>query len=81
MSLDYNRQKTLGRWRFYQKLIGHLSLVDETTFKLVAKAKDDATASAVLSPFFQHDSPFRENETSIVYGVEDRRYIHAWHSV
>ena len=54
------------------------SLVDEITFKLAASASDSATASAILGPFFRHDAPFRDNDSSIVHGIDDGEvtYMH-----
>jgi len=59
-------------------VIGLESLVDEITFKLAAEAESAATASAILGPFFRHDAPELENESSIVSGVEDGEitYMH-----
>ena len=52
--------------------------MDEITFKLAAETDDSATASAILGPFFRHDAPSLENESSIVHGVEDGEitYMH-----
>lgn len=54
------------------------SLVDEITFKKAQDAKDAATASAILGPFFRHDAPVLENEATIVHGVDDGKvtYMH-----
>jgi catechol 1,2-dioxygenase len=53
-------------------------LVDEITFKLAGKTTDAATASAILGPFFRHDAPILENESTIVHGVDDGEitYMH-----
>ncbi|KAF7915396.1 hypothetical protein EAE99_010169 [Botrytis elliptica] len=47
-------------------VIGLESLVDEITFKKAADAVDAPTASAILGPFFRHDAPVLENESSII---------------
>jgi catechol 1,2-dioxygenase len=59
-------------------IIGLESLVDEITFKLAAETNDAATASAILGPFFRHDAPILENESSIVDNVPDGEitYMH-----
>jgi len=59
-------------------VIGLESLVDEITFKLAAEADDPATASAILGPFFRHDAPELDNESTIVHGVEngESTYMH-----
>ncbi|KAE8452576.1 hypothetical protein EG329_013835 [Mollisiaceae sp. DMI_Dod_QoI] len=59
-------------------VIGLESLVDEITFKLAAESTDSATASAILGPFFRHDAPIQENETSIVRSTTDGEstYMH-----
>jgi catechol 1,2-dioxygenase len=44
-------------------------LVDEITYKVVSES-DAPTASAILGPFFRHDTPFRKNGDSIVTGVD-----------
>jgi catechol 1,2-dioxygenase len=53
-------------------------LVDEITFKLAAETTDAATASAILGPFFRHDAPILENESTIAHGVDDGEitYMH-----
>ncbi len=45
---------------------------------MAAETTDAATASAILGPFFRHDAPLLENETSIVHGVDDGEitYMH-----
>ena len=52
--------------------------MDEITFKQAPQAKDAATASAILGPFFRYDAPVLENESSIVHGVDDGEitYMH-----
>ncbi|PQE29197.1 Catechol 12-dioxygenase protein [Rutstroemia sp. NJR-2017a BBW] len=59
-------------------VIGLESLVDEITFKKAADAVDAPTASAILGPFFRHDVPLLENDSSIVHGVDDGEmaYMH-----
>ncbi|THV50969.1 hypothetical protein BGAL_0128g00040 [Botrytis galanthina] len=47
-------------------VIGLESLVDEITFKKAADAVDAPTASAILGPFFRHDAPVLENDSSII---------------
>ncbi|KAF7875323.1 hypothetical protein EAF04_002495 [Stromatinia cepivora] len=47
-------------------VIGLESLVDEITFKKATDAVDAPTASAILGPFFRHDAPVLENESSII---------------
>jgi catechol 1,2-dioxygenase len=53
-------------------------LVDEITFKLAGETTNAATASAILGPFFRHDAPILENESTIVNGVDDGEitYMH-----
>lgn len=53
-------------------------LVDEITFKLAGETTDASTASAILGPFFRHDAPILENESTIVHGVDDGEitYMH-----
>jgi catechol 1,2-dioxygenase len=53
-------------------------LVDEITFKLAGETTNAATASAILGPFFRHDAPILENESTIVHGVDDGEitYMH-----
>lgn len=53
-----------------------LSLVDEITFKLAAQAKDTATATAVLGPFWRRDAPRRDLGSSIVHGIDDGEIVH-----
>jgi len=59
-------------------VIGLESLIDEITFKLASEAHNSATASAILGPFFRHDAPELENESTIVHGVDDGEiaYMH-----
>jgi len=59
-------------------VIGLESLVDEIAFKLAAETSNAATPSAVLGPFFRHDAPILENESTIVHGVDDGEitYMH-----
>lgn len=54
------------------------SLVDEITFKRAAETTDAATASAILGPFFRHDAPILEKESTIVHGIDDGEitYMH-----
>ncbi|KAB8290039.1 hypothetical protein EYC80_010365 [Monilinia laxa] len=52
-------------------VIGLESLVDEITYKTAADAVDSATASAILGPFFRHDAPVLENESSIIQTAAD----------
>ncbi|RAL59684.1 hypothetical protein DID88_000317 [Monilinia fructigena] len=52
-------------------VIGLESLVDEITYKKAADAVDAATASAILGPFFRHDAPVLENESSIIQTAAD----------
>ena len=51
------------------------SLVDEITFKLAAQAKDTATATAILGPFWRRDAPRRKLGDSIVSGVDDGEVV------
>jgi catechol 1,2-dioxygenase len=59
-------------------IIGLESLVDEITFKTAGEATNAHTASAILGPFFRHDAPILENESTIVHGVDDGEmtYMH-----
>lgn len=45
--------------------------MDEITFKKAADAVDAPTASAILGPFFRHDAPVLENESSIIQTAVD----------
>ncbi|GAD97790.1 dioxygenase, putative [Paecilomyces variotii No. 5] len=56
-------------------VIGLESLVDEITFKLAEQAEDAPTATAILGPFFRHDTPHRENGANIVTGVKDGEMV------
>ena len=52
-------------------------LVDEITYKLAAQAKNTATPSSVLGPFWRGDTPRRENGSSIVTDVDGEiTYMH-----
>lgn len=42
------------------------SLVDEITYTLAEEAEDAPTATAILGPFFRHDTPYRQNGETIV---------------
>lgn len=44
-------------------------LIDEIAFIQTAASAVGATASAILGPFFRHDAPVRENESSIADDV------------
>jgi catechol 1,2-dioxygenase len=46
-------------------------LVDEITFKKVAESGDTATASAILGPFWRHDTPIRANGDCISSNTPD----------
>jgi catechol 1,2-dioxygenase len=54
------------------------SLVDEITYKLAQEADNPATASAILGPFWRHDTPHYPNGTSIVENCPDGEitYMH-----
>lgn len=58
-------------------VIGLESLVDEITYKHLTEAGNDATASAILGPFWRRDAPRRALGTSIVNGIKngDHTYI------
>ncbi len=56
-------------------------LVDEITFKLAAETNDSATASAILGPFFRHDAPILENESTIVQDVPSDGQIVYMHGI
>ena len=45
---------------------------------MAAETTDAATESAILGPFFRHDAPILENESTIVHGVDDGEitYMH-----
>ncbi|KAG4440148.1 hypothetical protein IFR05_004357 [Cadophora sp. M221] len=62
-------------------VIGLESLVDEITFKLAAETNDSATASAILGPFFRHDAPILENESTIVQDVPSDGQIVYMHGI
>jgi len=59
-------------------VLGLESLVDEITFKKAADAKDSATASAILGPFFRHDAPLLPLDTSLVNASHEGQvtYMH-----
>lgn len=43
-------------------------LVDDITWRIASKsANPEATASAILGPFWRHDTPTRENGTTISF--------------
>ncbi|RFU26923.1 hypothetical protein B7463_g9430, partial [Scytalidium lignicola] len=52
-------------------VIGLESLVDEITYKQTVNLGYEATATAILGPFFRTDAPLRENDSSIVTGIDD----------
>ncbi|KAF2229806.1 catechol 1,2-dioxygenase 1 [Viridothelium virens] len=52
-------------------ILGVESLVDEITYKLATDAKDGATASAVLGPFWRKHAPKRNMGETIVFGIDD----------
>ncbi|KAF7885280.1 uncharacterized protein EAF01_011345 [Botrytis porri] len=62
-------------------VIGLESLVDEITFKKAADAVDAPTASAILGPFFRHDAPVLENESSIIQTPVDDGEIVYMHGI
>lgn len=45
----------------------NIRLVDEITYKLAADAKDAHTQSAILGPFFRHDTPMRQKGDTISF--------------
>jgi len=53
-------------------------LVDEITFKKAAEAKNEATASAILGPFFRHDAPLLPLDSSLVNSPHEGQvtYMH-----
>ncbi|ESZ91722.1 catechol dioxygenase [Sclerotinia borealis F-4128] len=60
-------------------VIGLESLVDEITYKKAADAVDAPTVSAILGPFFRHDAPKLENESSIIQtAVDDGETIYMY---
>ncbi|KAK2630487.1 hypothetical protein QTJ16_001307 [Diplocarpon rosae] len=62
-------------------VIGLESLVDEITFKLAAETTDAATASAILGPFFRHDAPILENESTIIKDLPEDGQIVYMHGI
>ncbi|KAI1845952.1 hypothetical protein JX265_011152 [Neoarthrinium moseri] len=48
-------------------VIGLESLVDDITYQEATKSGGSATASAILGPFWRHDTPTRENGTTITF--------------
>lgn len=52
--------------------------MDEITYKTTVDQGYEATATAILGPFFRTDAPLRENDSSMVTGVEDGQitYMH-----
>jgi len=59
-------------------VLGLESLVDEITFEKAADAKDSATASAILGPFFRYDAPLLPLDTSLVNASHEGQvtYMH-----
>ncbi|KAF2160632.1 hypothetical protein M409DRAFT_29020 [Zasmidium cellare ATCC 36951] len=60
-------------------VIGIESLVDDITYRKAAEATDSATASAVLGPFWRHDTPLRDFGSSITFNTPSDgqvAYIH-----
>ncbi|KAK4497623.1 hypothetical protein PRZ48_010276 [Zasmidium cellare] len=60
-------------------VIGLESLVDDITNRKAAEAVDSATASAVLGPFWRHDTPMREFGSTITFDTPSDgqvAYIH-----
>lgn len=49
--------------------------MDEITFKLAEQAADAPTATAILGPFFRHDTPHRKNGDNMVTGVDDGEMV------
>ncbi|KAK2794341.1 hypothetical protein FQN52_008699 [Onygenales sp. PD_12] len=47
-------------------IIGLESLVDDITCRLAGEANDLATQSAILGPFFRHDTPFSKKGDSLI---------------
>lgn len=43
------------------------SLVDDITYREAAKAGESITSSAILGPFWRHDTPIRENGSTITF--------------
>jgi len=52
-------------------IIGLESLVDEIAFKTAAESDNPETASAILGPFFRHDAPVLENDSTIVHNCPE----------
>ncbi|ETS76190.1 hypothetical protein PFICI_11577 [Pestalotiopsis fici W106-1] len=50
-------------------VIGLESLVDDITYQAAVKSAGSATASAILGPFWRHDTPIRENGTTISFNT------------
>lgn len=50
-------------------VIGLESLVDDITYQAAVKSAGSATASAILGPFWRHDTPTRENGTTISFNT------------
>ncbi|KID91809.1 Intradiol ring-cleavage dioxygenase, core [Metarhizium guizhouense ARSEF 977] len=48
-------------------VIGLESLVDDITFTAAAHSTSGLTASAILGPFWRHDTPHRDNGTTITF--------------
>ncbi|KAJ6441093.1 catechol dioxygenase [Purpureocillium lavendulum] len=48
-------------------VLGLESLVDHITFSAATKSTKGLTASAILGPFWRHDTPLRENGTTISF--------------
>ena len=54
-------------------------MVDEITFSQAAHAKDAATATAILGPFFRHDAPHYKNGESIIQTHPDDGQVTLMH--
>lgn len=70
-----------SRFKWNTANAGWYRLVDEITFKLAAETNDAATASAILGPFFRHDAPILENESTIVQDVPSDGQIVYMHGI
>ena len=50
-------------------LLSRNRLVDEITYKKASEAADAATQSAILGPFYLHDTPLREKGSTISFNT------------
>lgn len=59
-------KRNIGQWLTGSPNDVH-RLVDEITYKKASEASDAATQSAILGPFYRHDTPYREKGATISF--------------